>query len=264
MKLAKSLSEGVIKIPLSYKIIKNCNISCVEEDTSLIDTKLDYFQQEVTMPTNALPQEDDGCEININDIQNEIRKEIYAEIEEIKENIINQAIEEAQELQGKSEEKGYQIGFKLGYEQAVKEAQEEALTIKNNALSMIEQANRYVANYYTDNRVKIIQLAADMAESIVHNTINTSSENIVMLIKPILQQYGKKENIIITCHPDNIDYIRANLHPMESICPDSKFVLIEDFNLEKNGCIIENEHQIIDLQVKKQIEDILEEIKNLE
>lgn len=251
------------KIPLSYKIIKNCNVTCDQEDLSFIDTRVDMNTHERVL--SLVPQEE--CEedaIDIEEIKAAIHRELSIQIEKERLEILEMARKEAESLRIEAEKQGHEAGRMEGYQQGINEARREGITIKNNAIRIMEQAERHVSEYFIENRVKIIKLAADMAESIVHSTINTSTENIVLLIKPILQQYGKEEQIIITSHPDNIPYLKGNLHQMEELCPNARFIVLADNNLEKNGCIIENEHQIVDLQVKKQIDAILEEIKHLE
>jgi len=251
-------------MPLSYKIIKNCNVSKDQKEPSLIDTIIDYSEHEKNISLIQEEEEDQQDKIIVENLRSEICKEMSIEVEKQRQKIINTAMEEAERLKVQGQEQGYEAGFSQGYQKGMQDAEVEGITIKNNAINVLEQAKKNVSEYFIENRANIIKLARDMAESIVHSTIDTTTENIVMLIKPVLQQYGKKENIIITCHPNNSAYIKGNLHQMEELCPDAKFIILEDKNLESNGCVIENEHQIIDLQIKKQLDAIVDEIKNLE
>ena len=259
----------MIKIPSSYKIIKKENISSIEE-FKVVDTKIDTeFEDELEEQLgDIVPDKEEKETYDLEEIKREVKKVLYKEMEEKRDNIIQQAYKKAEELKIEAKKQGFKEGHNQGYENGYKEglrkAQDEAIVIKNNALSLIQQSEDYVSQYLDENKEKIIQLAADMAESIVHHTIETSSENIFLLIKPILQSYDKKDNIIISCNLENYDYIKENLQELKDICPGSKFVILKDNNLEKNNCIIENEHQIIDLQIKNQIKSILEEIKDLE
>ena len=259
----------MIKIPSSYKIIKKENISSIEE-FKVVDTKIDIeAEDELEEQLEDIVSDKEEKETyDLEEIKREVKRVLYKEMEEKRDNIIQQAYKKAEELKIEAKKQGFKEGHNQGYENGYKEglrkAQDEAIVIKNNALSLIQQSEDYVSQYLDENKEKIIQLAADMAESIVHHTIETSSENIFLLIKPILQSYDKKDNIIISCNLENYDYIKENLQELKDICPGSKFVILKDNNLEKNNCIIENEHQIIDLQIKNQIKSILEEIKDLE
>lgn len=270
MKQVKLSWEEVIKIQLSYRIIKSDSIDCSEEGISFIDTKIDYCAKESFL-VQALQDKEYEDIIDLDHIREVIHKGLILETEQERLKIIKDGKKEAENLKLAAKQNGYEEGLKEGYEQGyrkgIKAAQHEGLIIKNNALSLIDQAHKYISSYLAENHNNIIKLAASMAESIVHTTIDESSERIIMLIKPILQQFGKKGNIIITCNPDNIAHVRCYLHELEESCPDAKLIILEDGNLEKNGCVIENENSIIDLQIKGQLNSIIEEIyenKNLE
>lgn len=257
-------------MPLSYKIIKNSNISCDKEDISVIDTKIDYSIQESFLKLDIY--EDDSKDIiNIDKIREQIRRDLYLEYEQERLEIIAMAKNEAENISLLAKQQGQKDGLMKGYEEGyrrgIEAANAEGVSLKNNAISLIEQAQKQVSIYFTESHDNIIKLAGVMAESIVQSTIDVSDENIIMLIKPVIQQFNKKESIIITCHPDSIAYINCYLYELENSCPNAKFIILQDGNLEKNGCVVENENEIIDLQIKKQIDSIIksiEDIKSLE
>ena len=257
-------------MPLSYKIIKSCNISCGEVDRSFVDTKIDYSLEDDFLDEEYV-EFDSSNIVNIDKIKEKVRRELFVEYENEGLELIKKAKFEAENLILVAKQKGLEEGLIKGYEEGYKKgidaANLEGSIIKNNALELIEQAKKQVSAYISENHDNIIKLAGDMAESIVQSTIDESTENILMLIKPILQQFGKKESIIITCHPSGIAYIKSRLHELENSCPNAKLIILEDRNLEKNGCIIENENEIVDLQIKKQINSIIkkiEDVKNME
>lgn len=257
----------------SYRIIKSNNIHCEGESQVVIknsyEKKIDFYT-----PSEKEEKYDDLIdldsikeEMRIN-LTHDLKEEIYREIEEERKKIIETANNEAKELLEEAKKQGFESGLKdgftKGYNQGIEEAKVEASNIKENAIQIVQEAHKYVEDYYKQNHDKIIRLAADMAETIVHTTINESSENIMMLVKPIIQKFGKTESIIITCHPDSVNYLKLYQYKLEEICPNTIFTILGDGNLEQNGCIIENENQIIDLQIKKQIESILESIKDMD
>lgn len=280
----------MIKIQLSYRIIKGNNVSISSNSTSFIDTRLDYdkldFENslddfyDVTLETGEAKDSED----RITDIKNRMRKDLLEEIQEQKDSIINKAMVEAEEIRLRARETGYKEGFSQGLEDGLKQgieegnkkgleegyikglrdAQDEANQIKKNALDILEKAGDEVEIYITENQERIVALAAQMAESIVHSTIDSSSDNILQLIKPVIQHFRKVEAVIITCNPNNYDYLKMSLYQMEKKYEDIKFVLLEDESLEKNGCLIENENQIIDLQIGEQLKNIVEKMKNVE
>lgn len=261
----------------SYKIIKNKNISYGEEGISISNIKLDPTVEEDLASYDTeleaeseLEQEDEELveEVDIEAIRAEIRQELLMQNQQERERLLEdtrqEALNMADEIKEQAKEEGYKVGLQEGYKKGIEESQAECNEMKDNAISLLNEAEQEVKEYFQDNKAEIIKLAGDMAESIVHKTIDLSHENILMLIKPIVQLYEKKENIIITCHPDNISLLKARIRHLEEVSPNSRFIILEDANLEKNGCVIENESQIIDLQIKKQVDSIIEDIGKLE
>lgn len=251
---------------------------------SFVETKIDFpqlnfpMEKELYEESFVISEEDEEFEevifkdkeidIDIDKIKEDIRKQLYAEIEHEKNQIINKANEEANNLKQEAKDQGFKDGirkgFVEGYEKGKEEAEKDNQVIRDNANKILDQAVEYVLEYYNDNKKRIIRLAGDMAESIVHSTIDTSSDNILMLVRPVLQQYRKKEQVIITAHPQASEFLKNNLDKLIENNEDTNFVILEDTSLEKNGCKIENDNQIIDLQIRKQIERIIDEINNLE
>lgn len=273
--------EEVIKIQSSYRIIKK-DSAHLKEDASLIDTNFNYdasLYGEIINEEGLINAKD-----NIAKTDDDIKANKKAEIDEEKEKIINQAIKEAEEIKLLAQEKGYKEGFdkgleegfnkglekghkegiKTGFLQGIDNAKEEASEIKESAINLLKDSQKKVGEYFDKNRQNIIDLAVQMAESITHFTIDTHNEDIMQLIKPIMKQFKKVGNVIITCNPKNYEYIRRSIYEIEKKYENVNFIILEDETLEKNGCMIENDNQIIDLQIRKQLDNIVEKIKNME
>ena len=267
--------EEVIQILSSYKIIKGENINN-GRGLSIVQTKVDFPDESFYIEDefldedieNECQEEESREDIDVDKIKERIRSQLYREIENERSSIINKAKEEADSIKLESEQEGYKDGirkgFLEGYDKGKEEAQKDCQGIKENAINILNQAEEHVSEYLEENQERLIRFAGDMAESIVNKSIDSSSDNILMLIKPIIQQYRKREQIIIATHPDNSQFLKGNLNRLKESNEDIKFVILEDSSLEKNGCTIENENQIIDLQIRKQIENIIEEINSLE
>lgn len=273
--------EEVIKIQSSYRIIKK-NSALLKEDASLINTTFEYNTQvysNLTKEGQLIKKKD-----NKTNTDEEIKASLVLEIDEDRERIINEAIKEAEEIKLASKESGYKEGFdkgleegfnkgvdegnkkglEMGFLQGIENAKKEADEIKKDAINLLKDCQKEVSEYFDENRQRIIKLAAQMAESITHFTIDTSSEDIMQLIKPIMKQFKKVGNVIITCNPDNYEYVRRSIYEIEKNYENVNFIILEDETLEKNGCIVENDNQIFDLQIRKQLDNIVEKLENLE
>jgi flagellar assembly protein FliH len=254
---------------LSYRIIKNGQIAYGEKGVSVADINTSKFieagvEEEIKPAVEENPEE----AIDVEKIKEEIRQQLYLENEKAKKDLMEKTLkklnEEAEVVKKEAAQQGYKKGLEEGFEKGLTECQDECLRMKDAALDMLRQAEEEVKSYFKDNKEKIIQLAGDIAESIVNTTIDLSSENILLLIKPVLQQYERNENIVISCNPANAELLKTKLSELEELSQAARLTILEDGNLDKNTCIIENENQIIDLDIRKQINSIVMEMKDLE
>ena len=264
------------KILSSYKIIKNDAVTYDENNLSIIDTKIKAKkiphpiiakEEEVTTVDIKKEVREELREELLEGMREEVRKVALEEAEKEKQTLIQNAYTEVEKIKAiankEGHEKGFKVGLEQGYSEGMHKAEEESQKLKEYAVDLIKQANTEVEDYFQENNEAIIRLAGDMAEKIVHTFIDASSENIIQLIKPVIEQHRIMGNIIIRCHPENMDYVKMNLYQLENVSPEGRFIVLEDGNLEKNGIIIENEQKIVDLQIKKQIQSMIDDLKNM-
>ncbi|HCX64247.1 MAG TPA: hypothetical protein DHN33_03450 [Eubacteriaceae bacterium] len=246
----------MIRIALSYKIIKkNGDESPKTRQLGAKDVS-EYIKKEQKKQTSdGLNNEEQNSEEHLRE---EIRKELQAEIEKKREEILEMARQEAVQIGEKARQKasaeGYQEGLQKGYE----EAERQTKGMKQQAVKLFEKAKVESEEYLKANENRLIDLSVKIAEKIVHQTIDESSDNLMLLARPILQEFVKSEQVIVSTHPDNVDFIRGFAHDIEKMCPNAHVLILEDGNLERNGMVIENEERIVDLQIRKQLDRFLE------
>lgn len=194
------------------------------------------------------------------------------EAEEEKLAIINVAKQEAADIRSCAEaegfksgqEQGQDAGFQHGYQTGLEAAKTEAEHLKVAAHAMVAQAAEQVNAYYTSKREEIISLAAEMAEKVIHEKLNTSDEQILMLIEPVLSRMEQESKFItLTVTPELVVFMKEKISTLEQTFPLYRFAVLVDSSLEENGCVIESSHVIIDLQVKKQLDAMVEELKGI-
>ncbi|MFL2100353.1 FliH/SctL family protein [Desemzia sp. FAM 24101] len=161
-------------------------------------------------------------------------------------------------------EQGYQEGYAEGYAVATEEGERATAALKQSAQQMVQQAEELVNQYYVEKQEQLIQLAATMAEAIVHQTIDASSEQVLELVKPLLIRMNKTEKLItVTVRPEQSELVQEKLTELEQKNQEVRFVVLTDHTLEKNGCVIETAHNITDLQIGKQLDKMVAEMKTM-
>src|SRR5699024_6177160 len=114
---------------------------------------------------------------------------------------------------------------------------------------MLSDAAEEVAVFYDDKRSDIIDLAAYMAEKIVHEKIDTTDDGILELIHPVLSRMEQESKFItLTVTPALKPFMKERAKELEENFPLYRFAIMVDPSLEKNGCVIESANVIIDLQ----------------
>lgn len=271
----------MIKIQSSYRLIKSKyiledtekSLLNLDYDTNFIESfspKIDdeYEIKEVILNNDRSIKEGREIESINNGVRENIESKILREIEEDRNRIINNAKKEAKKIKEEAEEKGYKDAFdrglEEGYSEGLEKIEKDMKESKDKALDLIVQAEEITKDYFLENKNNLIKLAVDMAESIVGYSIDEKEEGILNLIKPIVTEYNKKEKITITCHPKQYEFLKDNLSKLESISPDTKFFIFRDGNLGEKDCLIENEDQLIDLTIKKQLDSIVNTIRHME
>jgi len=248
-------SEEVIQIASSYRIIKNSN---PVEEKKLTTLDVSFYKQK----TEEMKKEEIAYIVKKEDpmdiVKREIRKNLEDEIEIKKRAIIEKTkmdlAEERLQVLEVAKAEGYEEGFLAGK----KEALEEAQAMKEEALAYIKQAEEAAKAFAEENERRIIRLSAKIAEKIIQERIDEKEESIMILARPVLQEYGKSENVVLTCHPSKVAKLKEYLPEMNKTCPNAHILILQDKSLGVQDILIENENKIIDLSIKKQLKRFIE------
>lgn len=249
----------------SYKIIKSNYISR-SDDKFFIDTNVEEIEEEkddIELYRDYI-EETIGDEEKLkllNDID-QYKRRVISEIESERKNILEIATIEAQKEAIDIREAARKEGYHQGYTRAMEDAKREASKIKERALDLLRETKEYRDNYLRENEKNIYNLAKTMSENIIDYLIDIDDENILLIIRPILVEYLKEEDIIITSDAKGKSLLQKNRSKMEELCPNTRFIFLEDKSIDKYGFVIESEEQIVDLQIKVQLQNMLEEIRD--
>ena len=199
--------------------------------------------------------------------------ELLAQAEQERQTLMFEALQEIEELKTKAYEEAYQSGLKAGhaegyqqgYAQATEQAQIENEQEKEKIRLMREETLAEIDQYKFDKKDELIKLASHMAEKIIHKEIDSSEKGILALAEPYFYQLDRDEDrIAITVHPAHREQLESHLEDIEKIVPGTRIVIYGNPKVKKDGLIIESSRAVIDLEVKKQLEAMLQEIDEME
>jgi len=246
----------VIPIALSYRIIKNTK-PVDQQERKLESLDVAMFVQKNEERYLETPREDDEKD-SLSEMTREIRNSLKEDMENERKALMESAREEIEKERAAALEAAYHKGYEEGLLKGKEEGYEETLSFRQNAIEMLSDAEKTAKDYLEANEEKIIRLSSRIAEKIVQVTLDHNDESVMLLARPILQEYGKTENVIITCHPGKVEFMKEHTHEIEKMCPNAHILILQDRNLDVNDMVIENENQITDLTISKQIARFIE------
>ncbi|WP_028273861.1 FliH/SctL family protein [Atopococcus tabaci] len=254
-------SHRIIKATHAYKTTKS----------TIIDTLIEE-PEEVQM---AAEEEVDDASLQPAHIR-EARLESEAILQEAtieSKHLVEAAQKEAEQLREAAQEEGYQTGLQTGYQEGLQkgfaegmeQAQKDIERMKLEAKQLLQEAHEEIQRYQSEKKDELLDLAVKMAEKLIHNQLEESRDGILELAKPYLYQLDKEEEYVtLTVHPNQLAFVRDHLDDVKAIAPGTRFMVLPDADLETDGVMIESSRAVVDLQVKKQLDGMLKELKEME
>lgn len=252
-------------MPLSHKIIK--------QGQSFTRDSRSFIQTEMTAAKRPEVKEILSEQLLEEPIEVEQARALLREADQKKQVILSEAQKEANQMKEIAEKQGFEegqirgreMGYTAGYAAGMKQAEEESQRLRETIHNMLIEAQEVVESYYQAKRTEFIELAGHMAETIVHKTIDVSSDQVMDLIKPVLHRLKREDQFItLMVRPEQKELVKEKVKEFEKENQDIRFAVLSDNTLDKNGCVVENAHAIVDLQVRKQLDAMIDEMKNAE
>ena len=241
-----------------------------EQSTAKIETKVEV---EEVIAKHEDAEDLEASTVTRVNLAKKQASELLAQAEQERQTLMFEALQEIEELKTKAYEEAYQSGLKTGHEegyekgyaQATKQAHIENQQEIEKIHLMREETLAEIDQYKFDKKDELIKLASHMAKKIVHKEIDASDKGILLLAEPFFYQLDRDEDrVSITVHPSHREQLESQIEDIEKIIPGTRIVVYGNPKVEKDGLIIESSRAVIDLQVKKQIEAILQEIDEME
>lgn len=152
---------------------------------------------------------------------------------------------------------GFEVGKKEGFQVGV----EEAGYLKDNALEIIKNTKEQVEQYKKEKQNEFIELASIMAEKVVNEELSTDEVSLRKIIAPVLNRLDKEDNFItVFVTKDNYESTIKYMEKLKQTSEQMKYTVLVDESLKLNGCVIETDYEVIDLDIKKQLELMVKDL----
>lgn len=249
-----------IKMIKANKVYGGTSSAKIETQIEVTEEKTPAYEQDNPLETEVkIAQKKSRMIIEQAKMEAEkLKEEAKIKIEKMREKAYEEAVLAGQEA-------GYQQGLSQGLTEGLEQAMIQNEELKSSIMVMLQKTQAEIRSYQEDKKDEIIKLASRMAEKIVHDYIETSDEGLIKLVMPFIYQLDKDEEFVsITTHPQQQKAVEEQIHKIETVSPSTRFIVFADPSLEKNGLVIESSKQVIDLQIKKQITQMLQEFEEME
>lgn len=193
------------------------------------------------------------------------KQKFFHELLRLKEEVLQKSLEEGEQIKQEAYlagvKEGQLDGFESGKESGFDAGLKEAESLKQNALSIIEQTNEAMNAYQKEKQEDFIKASALMAENIINQELSLSEDKLKLLLQPVLNKVEKADNFItISVTKDNLENTNLYMEKMKEQFAGLKFAVLVDEALETNGCVIETNYEVIDLQIKKQLDAMVNDL----
>ena len=254
--------KEIRKIETNYVIKKKEPIVTDEEGEE--DIILTEFQKEKMA---EFMSEVNQAKMHLNRVLKKERDKFFSELRKLKAEVLENARVEGEKIK----KEGYQAGltegqldgYESGLENGYQAGLEDANVLKKNALKVIDQATAEMVVYQKEKQHEFIELSSIMAEKILHKELSLSEPELKVLLEPVLNKLEKGDNFItIFVTKSNQESTKVFMESLKETYTDMKYVVLVDNSLEKNGCVIETNYELIDLQLKKQLDGMVKDLLN--
>lgn len=172
--------------------------------------------------------------------------------------IIQAAEDQHQDIVDAATQDGFSVGYQEGKEEALKENSEllgESLKALNKLYAAFPIAVK-------QNEDKIIRLSYQIAESVLTEHVRERVELEQKTLTKALKIISDLEHVKIKVNPQDLDLLLPKQEYFKLVIPEvHEFVILADYNVQKNNCIINVKSDEMDISINTQI-SILEEVFN--
>jgi flagellar assembly protein FliH len=177
----------------------------------------------------------------LRDVDNQIQKRLL------------EAERKAQELEEQAYQKGYEQGQKDGFEFG----QRSMAIVKEHLERLLPELQGLPETLLTQYRDWLIDMCLSISRRIVRKEVVTDSSHLSQLIDTLLREAVDGYTLTVYVHPDDLNLLEKHLD-LKLLAERSgrNFHLKADIQLDRGGCRMESDMQLLDASIEKQFSSI--------
>ena len=172
-----------------------------------------------------------------------------AELESTIQKRLLEAERRAQELERDAYEKGYAQGQKDGLEYGRKSMQ----IVKERVEELLGGLQGLPDKVFKEYRDWFLEMCLTISRRIVRRELAAQPEALIQLIDSLLAEAEASQSVTLHLHPSDLEMIKKHTEFLASMeRSDSKLTLKPDPQMQRGGCRLESEVQLLDGTVEAQ------------
>lgn len=165
----------------------------------------------------------------------------------------------AQDLEEQAYRKGYEQGQKDGFEFG----QRSMSIVKEHLERLLPEMQGLTEAILIKYRDWLIDTCLSISRKIVHREVTTDGGHLSQLLDSLLREAIDGHTLTVYVHPDDLDLLENQID-LKLIAERSgrNFFLKSDARLQRGGCRLESDMQLLDASIEKQFTFIEQALRN--
>lgn len=252
-------------MPLSSKIIRGFekNTSC--KVLELRHQFLSMQDEDFDVPDQDEPDVDPLLEASriIAEAEEKAQK-IVAEAQDEVQLLREQVLQEARVEADKVKDEVREAAFEQGKKEAMSKAASEATALREQARSVLRQAEEIRRQTLESVEAEIVRLSIEIAEKILSVKLNLHPHVVVEIAKEAIDMLHERDQVVLFVNPAEVPLFEDNKERLlKHLSPKGELHIIGDHDISPGGCIAETEHGRVDATMETRFENLWKSLEDI-
>ncbi len=180
------------------------------------------------------------------------------ELEEAIQERLLEAERRAEEIERDAYEQGYAQGLKDGTEYGRKSMQ----VTQEQMEALFETLQTLPSRVLHDYRNWLVASCVAITKHVIQKELRTRPQVLLKLVQDVLAEVESSQSVTLTLHPKDLEMLTRHTNfTVPANSPEGPFMVKTDPQMERGGCRVESDIQLIDAGIDKRLVRIEQELK---
>ncbi|MFZ5650290.1 MAG: FliH/SctL family protein [Bacillota bacterium] len=149
-------------------------------------------------------------------------------------------------------------GFAEGRKEALARAAAEASAIREQARSVLRQAEEIRRQTLESLQPEIVRLAVEISEKLLVAHLDLNTQTVADIAGEAISMLHNREQVVLFVNPGHYEMIQGRREDLlKLLSPKGELHIISDPEIAPGGCVAETEHGRVDARLEKRWESLL-------